>query len=316
MPIPVQPRVWWRMPEAEPRKGGVRRPEGWWRLFLPYWAAALALAYGIHVDLVPVRHWLAMSAAAEPAPTEPRAPGVPLPPVGSPVAPRDGEPEPARPMALTAVDVDRLDAEVEEGEGGDPGRRDSHDEDDGGDTSARSEAGSQPSAREPESEDFSHLWAVEDPVLTRPPEPEPSPRVIARTEARDEPSRASSSSKSAPDDKREVRRRGGSSAGESCEAAVAAYRERVTMGDDSVPADISAARYGAVLNRGSYFSHCGVPDSTAIHICAAVQNGRAVGVTVTTTPRNRAIERCVAGAVRGLSFPSHPRMDVTRTTFE
>lgn len=88
------------------------------------------------------------------------------------------------------------------------------------------------------------------------------------------------------------------------------------MGDDSVPADITAARYGAVLNRGSYFSHCGVPESTAIHICAAVQDGRAVGVTVTSTPRDRAVERCVAGAVRGLAFPSHPRMDVTRTTFE
>ena len=88
------------------------------------------------------------------------------------------------------------------------------------------------------------------------------------------------------------------------------------MGDSRVPPDLTAARYGSVLNRGSYFAHCGVPDHVAVHICAAVQNGRAVGVTVRTKPSDRGLERCVAAAVRGLAFPSHPRMDVTRTTFE
>jgi hypothetical protein len=53
-----------------------------------------------------------------------------------------------------------------------------------------------------------------------------------------------------------------------------------------------------------------------IQICAAVQNGVAIGVTVTTTPGNASVASCVATAVRGLSFPSHPRMDVTHTTFE
>jgi hypothetical protein len=52
-----------------------------------------------------------------------------------------------------------------------------------------------------------------------------------------------------------------------------------------------------------------------VRICAAVQDGRAVGVTVSTDPPSGAMNRCVAGAVRGLGFPSHPRMDVTTTTF-
>jgi hypothetical protein len=52
-----------------------------------------------------------------------------------------------------------------------------------------------------------------------------------------------------------------------------------------------------------------------LNICAAVQNGRAVGVSITARPRNPGVERCVAAAVRGLSFPSHPKLDVTRTTF-
>jgi hypothetical protein len=53
-----------------------------------------------------------------------------------------------------------------------------------------------------------------------------------------------------------------------------------------------------------------------IHICAAVQNGRATGVTVRTEPGDRSVGRCIARAVRGLAFPSHPRLDVARTTFE
>jgi hypothetical protein len=102
--------------------------------------------------------------------------------------------------------------------------------------------------------------------------------------------------------------------GMSCEAAYSAYNEEMSMGPRG-QADITANQYGAILNRGSYFGHCGVPDSTNLNICAAVQNGRAVGVSVTARPRNPGIERCVASAVRGLNFPSHPKLDVTRTTF-
>jgi hypothetical protein len=103
--------------------------------------------------------------------------------------------------------------------------------------------------------------------------------------------------------------------GMSCEAAASKYVEKITVGGKRGPADITRAQYGAILNRGSYFSHCPVPGSMGVNICAAVQNGRAVGVTVTTTPRNRAAEACVAASVRRITFPSHPKLDVTRTAF-
>jgi hypothetical protein len=103
--------------------------------------------------------------------------------------------------------------------------------------------------------------------------------------------------------------------GMSCEAAQNAYVEEMNVGGPRGQADITAGQYGAILNRGAYFGHCGVPSSTSLKICAAVQNGRAVGVSVTASPRSPGIERCVAGGVRGLSFPSHPKLDVTRTTF-
>jgi hypothetical protein len=101
--------------------------------------------------------------------------------------------------------------------------------------------------------------------------------------------------------------------GGSCEAAIAAYTEDYTA--RGVPPDLGAADFGGVLNRGTYLNSCGVPSNMEVSICAAVQGGRAVGVTVVTKPSNPGISGCVANAVRGLGFPSHPRMDVARTTF-
>jgi hypothetical protein len=105
------------------------------------------------------------------------------------------------------------------------------------------------------------------------------------------------------------------SPGMSCEAAQAAYVEEMNVGGPRGQADLTAGQYGSILNRGSYFGHCGVPESMGLSICAAVQNGRAVGVTIVAKPRDRRVESCVAQSVRGISFPSHPKLDVTRTQF-
>jgi hypothetical protein len=104
------------------------------------------------------------------------------------------------------------------------------------------------------------------------------------------------------------------SGGQSCEGAMDAYNEVKVMGERG-QADLTAGQYGRVLNGGSYFSHCGVPNSMAVNICAAVQNGRAVGVTVSTRPSDPKKVSCITSAVRNLSFPSHPKLDVTRTAF-
>jgi hypothetical protein len=100
--------------------------------------------------------------------------------------------------------------------------------------------------------------------------------------------------------------------GLSCEGARARYIEDYSK---DAPPDLSAGAYGAVLNKGTYLNGCGVPSNMGVTICAAVQNGRAVGVTVSTNPKNPGISSCISGAVRSLSFPSHPRLDVTTTTF-
>ena len=103
--------------------------------------------------------------------------------------------------------------------------------------------------------------------------------------------------------------------GQSCEAAQASYVEEMSVGGPKGQADITGGQYAAILNRGSYFAHCNVPDSAKINICAAVQNGRAVGVSVVVSPRNPGASSCIAAGVRGLSFPSNPKLDVTHTSF-
>lgn len=102
--------------------------------------------------------------------------------------------------------------------------------------------------------------------------------------------------------------------GMSCEAAQAAYVEEMKMGPTG-QADLTAGQFQQVLGNGAYLNGCGVPDSMSVNICAAIQNGRAVGVSVRTSPSSPKHSGCIAGAVRRLSFPSHPKLDVTRTSF-
>jgi hypothetical protein len=101
--------------------------------------------------------------------------------------------------------------------------------------------------------------------------------------------------------------------GQSCEGAQAAYVEEMKMSGGG-QADITRAKYASVMNNGSYLNGCGLPSSVAVNVCVAVQNGRAVGVTVRTKPDHPA-KRCIASNLRRKSFPSHPKLDVVRTSF-
>jgi len=103
--------------------------------------------------------------------------------------------------------------------------------------------------------------------------------------------------------------------GLSCEGARAKYIEEITMGGPKGQADLTAGHFASVLNNGSYIVSCGTPGSMHVNVCAAVQNGRAVGVTVTTEPPNGGIASCIANKVRAMSFPSNPKLDIATTRF-
>jgi len=101
--------------------------------------------------------------------------------------------------------------------------------------------------------------------------------------------------------------------GMSCEGAQSAYVEELKMAGGG-PADVTRGQYASIMNSGAYFSSCGVPGNVAVNICVAVQGGRAVGVTVNTTP-NHPSKSCIANSVRRLGFPSNPKLDVVRVNF-
>jgi hypothetical protein len=101
----------------------------------------------------------------------------------------------------------------------------------------------------------------------------------------------------------------------SCEAAIARYNEVLTLGAPRAP-DITRGAYASILENGRYLSACGVPAKTIVEICAAVQNGRAVGITVQTSPADAKLSSCVRRQVMHLGFPHSERLDVTRTRFD
>ena len=107
---------------------------------------------------------------------------------------------------------------------------------------------------------------------------------------------------------------GGSSDGTTCEQARDQYVEEMNLQGPKT-ADLKAEDFAAVLNSGTYLTACSVPDTSKVRVCAAVQNGRAVGVTVAVDPPNPETEVCVAGQVRLLSFPVHPKLDVVNVKF-
>ena len=68
-----------------------------------------------------------------------------------------------------------------------------------------------------------------------------------------------------------------SGGGPSCEQAVEDYRRSFRAGETPPPRDSTAEQYGDVLNRGSYFRHCAVPDTTATHVKFVVTANQCTG---------------------------------------
>jgi hypothetical protein len=137
----------------------------------------------------------------------------------------------------------------------------------------------------------------------------------APTPLRPEPPREAP--REVPDEGRPARPRPAPRSLTSCEAASASANDEMDLSKSSHGApDVTRGAYAAVLERGSYLLPCGVPAGMALDVCAAVRDGRAVGVTVVTRPANAGVAACVRNAVAGIAFPKSPRLDVTRTRFD
>jgi hypothetical protein len=102
----------------------------------------------------------------------------------------------------------------------------------------------------------------------------------------------------------------------SCESAAASANQSIDLGGGRGGPDLTRDAFARVLENGSYLAGCALPARTALEICAAVQDGKVVGLSVQTEPRDPAMAACVRRAVSALRFPRNPSLDVTRTRFE
>lgn len=87
------------------------------------------------------------------------------------------------------------------------------------------------------------------------------------------------------------------------------------MGGPKGGPDLTDAQLGAPMRNASFISGCGAPDSMKVTVRVAVQNGRAVGVSVYPNPPNAAVAQCVDRHVRALGWPPNAKMDFFTTTY-
>ena len=104
------------------------------------------------------------------------------------------------------------------------------------------------------------------------------------------------------------------SAGKSCEKAIDENPQEIKMGAKQTK-DLTAEQLGAPMKTSAFMNGCGLADSANAEICAAVKNGKPLGVSVKVNPANNKVAACIDRSVRKLSFPKSEKLDVVKQTF-
>jgi hypothetical protein len=78
---------------------------------------------------------------------------------------------------------------------------------------------------------------------------------------------------------------------------------------------LSNAQLGAPLVNGRYVTECGAPDNMKVVVKVTVAKGRAVAVTVKTTPPNPAVASCVEKATRAKLWDISPKTQRATVTY-
>ena len=108
----------------------------------------------------------------------------------------------------------------------------------------------------------------------------------------------------------------GYSGGTSFENVLNNNNETVSMGGQAQDQpDLTNAQLAAPLRHASFITGCGAPDDMKVAVRVAVKMGRAVGVTVSTTPPNASVSACVDRTVRMVQWPVSPKVDFVSTTY-
>ncbi len=104
-------------------------------------------------------------------------------------------------------------------------------------------------------------------------------------------------------------------AGKSYEAAIAGNHEQISIGAGGSAPDLTDAQLGGPIRNGAFLGPCGTPNSMHVTVKVAIRGGRAVGVSVYTTPPNAQIAGCIDRAVREIAWPVNAKMDSFVTTY-
>jgi hypothetical protein len=106
------------------------------------------------------------------------------------------------------------------------------------------------------------------------------------------------------------------SAGKSCEKALDENMEKLDLRAKQGGApDLTKEELGAPMRTSSFFSRCGLPDSSNADVCVAIKRGRPVGVSVAVTPPSNRVAACIDRSARRLSFPVSEHLDVVHQKF-
>jgi hypothetical protein len=79
--------------------------------------------------------------------------------------------------------------------------------------------------------------------------------------------------------------------------------------------DLSNAELSAPMANGSFIRACGAPDDMKVTARVVVHSGRALGVSVTTSPPDATVVTCIDRHVRALAWPRSERFDSFTTAY-
>jgi hypothetical protein len=101
----------------------------------------------------------------------------------------------------------------------------------------------------------------------------------------------------------------------SYETALATNPQQIDINGHATGPDLTDQQLSGPMRNATFLSGCGAGDSMKVTVKVAIKMGRAIGVSVYTSPPNGAVASCVDHAVRGLAWPANPKMDSFITTY-
>jgi hypothetical protein len=101
----------------------------------------------------------------------------------------------------------------------------------------------------------------------------------------------------------------------SYEAALAANPQQVDVGGGAGRPDLTDQQLSGPMQNAAFLNACGVPNSMKVTVRTVVKMGRAIGVSVYTTPPNGGIAACVDRAVRNIAWPVNAKADGFTTNY-